>query len=156
VSTRSQWPGTGLTSTYSEGLAVGYRYDHLTGTAPLFPFGFGLTYTTFSFSRASTARTASGYAVTVRLTNTGLRVGTDVVQAYLTFPKRAGEPPAQLVAFSPATVAPGQTLPVTLSVPSSAFLSYQPTGWTSSSGTYRIGVGDSSASLPVQMSVTAP
>ncbi len=153
VSSPSQWPGTGLTATYSEGLGVGYRYDHLTDTAPLFPFGYGLTYTTFSFHDISAVPTDAGYAVTVNLTNTGHRAGTDVVQAYLTFPSSADEPPAQLAAFTPVTVAPGQTQAVTLTVPTSAFQSYQSHGWTQVAGTYRIGVGDSSAVQPLQVAV---
>jgi beta-glucosidase len=156
VSSASQWPGSGLVSTYSEGLAVGYRWDHLTGTRPLFPFGFGLTYTTFGFRRAVVARTRTGYAVTVSLADTGSRTGTDVVQAYLTFPATAGEPPAQLVAFAPVTVDPGRTGTVTLDVPSTAFRSYGTTGWTTTPGTYRIGIGDSSSSLPLHVSVPAP
>ncbi len=156
VSTRSQWPGNGLVSTYSEGLDVGYRYDHATGTTPLFPFGFGLTYTSFTVSHGSVARSGTGYTVTVSLTNTGRRTGSDVVQAYLTFPKKAGEPPAQLAAFAPVTVDPGQSRSVTLPVPATAFQSFQSSGWTTVGGTYRIGVGDSSASLPVQVSVPAP
>jgi beta-glucosidase len=156
VSSPSQWPGTGLTSTYSEGLAVGYRYDHLTGTTPLFPFGYGLTYTTFSFHHISAVQTGAGYAVTVDLTNTGRRAGTDVVQAYLTFPRSADEPPGQLAAFAPVTVAPGQTQAVTLTVPASAFQSYQLHGWTEVGGTYRIGVGDNSAVQPLQVSLHLP
>jgi beta-glucosidase len=156
VRTPSQWPGTGLVSTYSEGLDVGYRYDHATGTKPLFPFGFGLTYTNFAVSHGTVARSGTGYAVTVSLANTGHRSGTDVVQAYLTFPKRADEPPAQLAAFAPVTVGLGQSRTVTLTVPATAFRSFQSAGWTTVGGTYRIGVGDSSASLPVQISVPAP
>ena len=156
VSTRSQWPGTGLTSTYSEGLAVGYRWDHLTGTRPLFPFGFGLTYTTFAFRHLAVARSGDGYELLVQLTDTGRRAGTDVVQAYLTFPRKAGEPPGQLAAFAPVTVAPGRTTTVTLDVPATAFRSFQSAGWTTSSGPYRIAVGDSSSHLPLQASVTAP
>ncbi len=56
VPTTSQWPGNGLTSTYSEDLEVGYRFNHATGTKPLFPFGFGLSYTTFSIRRAKVVR----------------------------------------------------------------------------------------------------
>jgi beta-glucosidase len=155
VSSPSQWPGTELTATYSEGLGVGYRYDHLAGITPLFPFGFGLSYTTFSFHDISAVHTAAGYAVTVDLTNTGHRSGTDVVQAYLTFPRSADEPPVQLAAFTPVTVPAGQTKAVTLTVPRSAFQSYQSHGWTEVGGTYRIGVGDSSASQPLQVSVPA-
>ncbi len=156
VSSTSQWPGNGLTSTYSEGLAVGYRWDHLTGTRPLFPFGYGLTYTTFALRHLSVTRSGDGYELLVRVADTGHRAGTDVVQAYLTFPRSAGEPPGELAAFAPVTVAPGHATTATLVVPASAFRSYQSTGWTASSGTYRIAVGDSSSHLPLSSSVTAP
>ena len=148
VSKVSQWPGIGLTSTLSEGLDVGYRYDHATGTKPLFPFGFGLSYTTFSFSHLRVAPVADGYALTVRVANTGHRAGTDVAQAYLTFPKPADEPPGQLAAFAPVTLAPGTAQTVTLTVPHSQLESFQSTGWTTVPGSYSIAVGDSSASQP--------
>ncbi len=154
ISKTSQWPGIGLTSTYSEGLLVGYRFDHATGTKPLFPFGFGLSYTTFSFRRLRVAPTPTGYAVSVRMRNTGRRSGTDVVQAYLTFPKRAGEPPGQLAAFAAVTLAPGTARTVTLTVPASQLATFQASGWTTVPGTYTIGVGDSSASQPTHAVLT--
>jgi beta-glucosidase len=148
VSTVAQWPGVGLTSTLSEGLEVGYRYDHATGTKPLFPFGFGLSYTTYAFHDLRVTRVAGGYTLTVQVANTGHRAGTDIAQAYLTFPKRAGEPPGQLAAFAPVTLAAGSTTTVTLHVADSQLTTYLPTGWTTVPGTYTIGVGDSSASQP--------
>lgn len=148
VSKVSQWPGIGLTSTLSEGLQVGYRYDHATGTKPLFPFGFGLSYTTFSFSHLTVARSSDGYRVTVQVTNTGSRDGSDVAQAYLTFPTRAAEPPGQLAAFAPVTLAAGATQTVDLTIPASQLQTFQASGWTTVPGIYRIGVGDSSASQP--------
>ena len=148
VSTVAQWPGIGLTSTLSEGLEVGYRYDHATRTKPLFPFGFGLSYTTFSIGGLRVTRVSDGYALTVRVANTGHRTGTDVAQAYVTFPRRAGEPPGQLAAFTPVTLAAGTSQTVTLHVSASQLATYQPTGWTTVSGTYSVGVGDSSASQP--------
>ncbi|HEX7459894.1 MAG TPA: glycoside hydrolase family 3 C-terminal domain-containing protein [Acidimicrobiales bacterium] len=153
VPTRSQWPGVGHTSTYSEGLQVGYRFNHATGTKPLFPFGFGLSYTTFSYRHATVVRSSSGYAVSVTVTNTGRQVGTDAAQAYLTFPKAAGEPPGQLAAFATVTLAPGVSRVVTLTVPDAQLRTFRPTGWTTVPGTYRIGVGDSSATQPTRVSV---
>ena len=117
VATPAQWPGIGLTSAYSEGLEVGYRYDHAAGMQPLFPFGYGLSYTRFSLSQLSLSRSADGFAVRIRATNTGARGGTAVPQAYLTFPAAAGEPPAQLVGFAPMALAPGQSRTVTIDVP---------------------------------------
>jgi len=155
VSSPSQWPGTGLTSTYSEGLRVGYRYDHATGTTPLFPFGFGLTYTTFAFHNEQVTRFDGGYDVSVQVSDTGQRAGSDVVQAYLTFPSSAGEPPGQLAAFAPVSLGAGQSRTVTLSIPSSRLQTYQGTGWTTVRGSYRIAVGDSSAVQPVEATITA-
>jgi beta-glucosidase len=154
VSSPSQWPGIGYTSTYSEGLEVGYRYDHATGTRPLFPFGFGLTYTTFRIGDASVAQVAGGYSVSAVVTDTGRRAGSDVVQAYLTFPPAAGEPPGQLAAFAPVTLAAGQSRTVTLTVPATRLRAYLGGGWTTVPGTYAIGVGDDSASQPTHVSVT--
>jgi beta-glucosidase len=148
VSQASQWPGIGLTSTLSQGLEVGYRYDHATGTKPLFPFGFGMSYTTFSFSHLRVAHTGDGYALTVRVANTGHRAGTDVAQAYLTYPRPAHEPPGQLAAFAPVTLAPGTSQTVVLTVPDRLVATFQSNGWTTVPGTYSIGVGDSSASQP--------
>jgi beta-glucosidase len=101
IETPAQWPGVGLQSDYTEGLDVGYRYDHALGIRPLFPFGFGLAYTTFTLDGLGVTPSASGVTVSVHVTDTGDRAGTDVPQAYLTYPAGAGEPPAQLVAFQP-------------------------------------------------------
>ena len=60
IDSAAQWPGVDLTSTYSEGLDVGYRYDHATGIQPLFPFGYGLSYTEFSLSDLTLAHDGAG------------------------------------------------------------------------------------------------
>ncbi len=156
VNTTAQWPGVGLTATYSEGLDVGYRYDHATGTQPLFPFGYGLSYTRFTLGKLAVGRTARGYSVTVRVSNRGETPGTDVPQAYLTFPAAAGEPPAQLVAFAPVTLAAGESRTVTLPVPASAFQAYLGGAWSIPPGSYTISVGESSSDLPLTVAVAAP
>ena len=153
VSTVAQWPGVGLTSTLSEDLDVGYRYDHATGPGRSSRSGSGCP-TRPTRSAASGSRVAGGYALTVRVANTGHRTGTDVAQAYLTFPKRAGEPPGQLAAFAPVTLAAGTSRTVTLHVSASQLATYQPTGWTTVPGTYSVGVGDSSASQPTHAVLT--
>ncbi len=156
VDSPAQWPGVDLTATYSEGLDVGYRYDHATGVQPLFPFGYGLSYTRFSLADLTLARARTGYALRVKVTNTGPRQGTDVPQAYLTFPAAADEPPGQLEAFAPVTLLPGRSRWVTLEVPASAFRVYLGGGWTTVPGTYVFSVGPSSADLPLTTSVTTP
>jgi beta-glucosidase len=153
VSTPAQWPGVDLTSTYSEGLEVGYRYNNATGVRPLFPFGYGLTYTRFSQRLVSTTTTPSGTVLRVRVTNRGHTTGSDVPQAYLTFPAAADEPPAQLAAFGRTTLRPGASGTVTLRVPASAFASYQGSTWTTVPGTYRLSVGESSENHPLHATV---
>ncbi len=156
MNTSAQWPGVGLTASYSEGLAVGYRYDHLNGLHPLFPFGYGLSYTHFSLSRLVVRPNRQGVALTVRVSNTGARSGTDVPQAYLTYPPAAGEPPAQLASFAAVALEPGQTRTVTLSVPASAFQAFIGGTWTSVAGDYTLQVGESSSDLRLSASVSAP
>ncbi|MHB8497501.1 MAG: glycoside hydrolase family 3 C-terminal domain-containing protein [Acidimicrobiales bacterium] len=156
IHSQSQWPGIGLVANYSEGLDVGYRYDHATGTVPLFPFGFGLSYTTFALSNLVVTRTATGFAVKVDVTDTGSRSGTALPQVYLTFPAAAAEPPAQLVAFAPTAVGVGQTRQVILSVPDTALRAYLSGSWTTVPGTYTLSVGQSSSSLPLSAAVSVP
>ena len=156
VDATAQWPGIDLTSTYSEGLEVGYRYDHATGVQPLFPFGYGLSYTRFSLSGLSLARSADGFALRVRVTDTGPRSGVAVPEAYLSYPAAAGEPPAQLVAFRPVDLAARQSRTVTLDVPASSFRVYLDGRWTTVPGTYTLAVGPSSSDLPLAVSVATP
>jgi beta-glucosidase len=150
VSSPSQWPGTGFVSSYTEGLDVGYRYNHQTGTRPLFPFGFGLSYTTFSFRRLSISAGRQGVDLSTTVTNTGRRSGGDVIQAYVTYPAAAGEPPGQLVAFRSVTLPPGAAVRVTLHIPRSELRTYRDGVWSVVPGRYAIGVGDSSTSWPLQ------
>jgi beta-glucosidase len=154
VSSSSEWPGTGFVSSYSEGLDIGYRYNHQTGVPPLFPFGFGLSYTRFSFSQLSVAPGPDGLDLSVRVANTGRRFGRDVIQAYVTYPTAAGEPPGQLLAFRAVDLRPGATARVRLHVPRSALRVYRGPGWAVVPGSYRIGVGDSSASWPLHAEFT--
>jgi beta-glucosidase len=152
VSSPAQWPGTDFVSSYSEGLDLGYRYDNQTGTRPLFPFGFGLSYTTFSFRGLSVSPGPLGVDVSVKMTNTGRRFGRDVIQAYLTYPAAAREPPGQLVAFRSVAVHPGATVTVNWRLARSELRTYQRPGWTVIPGRYTLGVGDSSATLPLHAS----
>ncbi|HEU5419404.1 MAG TPA: glycoside hydrolase family 3 C-terminal domain-containing protein [Streptosporangiaceae bacterium] len=157
ASTPAQYPGIDGTAVYSEGLDVGYRYDDAAGITPLFPFGYGLSYTTFGFSHLAVAGPA-GPGGTVRVdaqvTNTGQRAGTEVAQLYIGDPAAAGEPPRQLRGFQRVTLQPGQHQVVHFTLPASA-LAYWDTasqGWATAPGTYQVYVGDSSAlaGLPLQ------
>jgi beta-glucosidase len=79
-----------------------------------------------------------------------------VPQAYLTFPTSTGEPPAQLEAFAPVSLGPGQSRVVSLSVPASALRVYLGGAWTTAPGTFTFSVGPSSADLPLTASINVP
>jgi beta-glucosidase len=149
ANTPAQYPGTSGTAVYSEGLEVGYRYDDAEGINPLFPFGFGLSYTTFAFSNLNVTRTGNGndpaVRVTAQVTNTGSRAGAEVVQLYVGDPAATGEPPRQLRAFQRVWLQPGQHASVHFTLPASAVAYWDAGHWTVAPGTYQVYVGDSSA-----------
>jgi beta-glucosidase len=161
TNTPAQWPGVNGKSVYSEKLNVGYRWYDATGNKPLFPFGFGLSYTTFRLSHLVLTPTSlrGGPAIihgTVDVTNTGHRAGAEVVEAYVSQPSGNGEPPRQLCAFARVFLKPGETRKVRLTIGPRS-LSYYDTSahrWTSAPGTYRILVGTSSRDLPLHSTVT--
>ena len=153
ASTAAQWPGTGGTVQYSEGIDVGYRWYDAQGLTPLFPFGYGLSYTTFSFSNLKVTALPKGGAATVTatVTNTGSRAGADVAQLYVTDPAAAGEPPRQLEGFARVNLVPGASQTVSFPL-TQRNLSYWNTGsgaWATATGSYGIEVGDSDGHLPL-------
>jgi beta-glucosidase len=159
--TAAQWPGTNGTVQYSEGLNVGYRWYDANNVTPLFPFGFGLSYTSFSYSSLNVGALSNGQAtVTATVTNTGSRAGTDVAQLYVGDPASAGEPPHQLKGFQRVTLNPGASATVTFTVTAHDLASWDTTSnnWIASAGTYQIRVGDSSRTLPLTgtLSLSAP
>jgi beta-glucosidase len=149
ASTAAQWPGTGGTVQYSEGVLVGYRWYTTKGIAPLFPFGYGLSYTSFAYSRL-TVRPGrdGGYQVSADVTNTGERAGADVAQLYVGDPAVTGEPAEQLKGYQRVALRPGQTTRVSFSV-SRSDLAWWNGHWEVSPGSYALMVGDSSANLPL-------
>jgi beta-glucosidase len=157
--TAAQWPGTDGHVEYSEGLKVGYRWYDANNLTPLFPFGFGLSYTDFSFSGLQVGALSGGRAtVTATVTNTGSRAGAEVAQLYVGDPASAGEPPHQLKGFQRISLAPGASGTVTFTVTAHDLASWS-TGaghWVAGAGTYQILVGDSSRHLPLTGSVNVP
>ncbi len=158
ASTTPQFPGNGVSVRYSEGIHVGYRWYDAKNFTPLFPFGYGLSYTRFKFSNLSVSpQTTDGVhnvRVSATITNTGARAGTDVAQLYLGDPAASGEPPRQLVAYKRVTLGAGesQTLRFTVSPPNTWWWDQSAPGgrstgggWSQTAGTYRVYVGDSSA-----------
>ena len=141
-----------------ETLNVGYKWFDAHGVAPLFPFGFGLSYTTFSISNlllTPNPSPESGFQVGFKLTNTGTRAGAEVVQVYLGLPTSTGEPPKRLVGWSKVSLQPGAQQHVIVTVDandSSHPLSYWDTTtnrWVAANGDYTVYVGYSSRDLAV-------
>ncbi len=159
ASTTAQWPGVNGTVQYSEGLQIGYRWYDANNVAPLFPFGYGLSYTNFSFSNLQIGALNGGQAtVTATVTNTGSKAGTEVAQLYVGDPGSAGEPPHQLKGFQRITLNPGQAGTVTFTVRAHD-LAHFDTGssnWIASAGNYQILVGDSSRNLPLSGNLNNP
>ena len=158
ASTTAQFPGNGSTVQYSEGVDVGYRWYDAKDTTPLFPFGFGLSYTRFAFSHLSVSRPVTDGTQDVRVsavvTNVGHRPGSEVAQLYLGDPSGTGEPPRQLAGFQRVSLAPGASARVSFEVTPQAmsWWSDPASGWTQTAGRYQVYVGDSSAltDLPLQ------
>ena len=161
----AQYPGVtepgdavGPHSSYSEGLLVGYRWYDARHIAPLFPFGYGLSYTTFRYSGVAVRRSASGASVTFKLTNTGTRAGAAVPQVYVGDPASVGEPPKQLEGFRRVSLLPGQSATLTVPLGARSFAHWDTSGhqWAVSAGTYQVMVGSSSRDIVGQGAVTLP
>ncbi|MGH3207734.1 MAG: glycoside hydrolase family 3 C-terminal domain-containing protein, partial [Trebonia sp.] len=118
ASTAAQWPGTDGQVQYSEGVLVGYRWYATKQIAPLFPFGYGLSYTSFAYSHLAVRPGRGGYQVSADVTNTGQRAGADVAQLYVGDPASTGEPAEQLKGYQRVTLRPGQTTRVSFTVTS--------------------------------------
>ena len=143
---------------YSEGLDVGYRWYDAQNLTPMFPFGYGLSYTKFAFSHlrvtGAPRNGVSDMQVSATVTNVGQRAGSDVAQLYLADPSAAGEPPRQLVGFQRVNLGPGQSGQVQFTVTprDTWWWDEAANGWNQSTGHYGLFVGDSSAlaDLPLQ------
>src|SRR5215472_6362303 len=149
ASTLQRFPGVNGRVHYSEGIDVGYRWYDAKNITPMFPFGYGLSYTTFGFSNLNITPGKGGTAVTVTatVTNTGHVAGTDVAQLYLGDPPVAGEPPRQLKGFQRVTLSPGQssTVTFTLNKQDLAYWKTSANRWVVPDGQFHVYVGDSSA-----------
>ncbi len=153
ASTAAQWPGTNGTVDYSEGIDAGYRWYQAHGLTPLFPFGYGSSYTSFSFSNLRIGSLTAGGAATVSatVTNTGSRAGADVVQLYADDPPASGQPPEQLDGFQRVYLQPeaSQRVSFHLTQHNLQYWNSRSNSWATSTGSYGIKVGDSSANLPL-------
>jgi beta-glucosidase len=144
---------------YGEGLYVGYRGFDAREQEVGYPFGFGLSYTTFEYGQASATATAAGLEVRVLVTNTGGRDGREVVQVYLSLPgSQVTRAPRELKAFASVPLAAGESKDVTLTIDSDD-LSYWDTRlnrWVVEGGAYHCAVGASSRDLRTVAVVEVP
>jgi beta-glucosidase len=154
---RDCYPGDGKIVHYCEGLNIGYRNYQTHGVKPLFPFGYGLSYTTFHLDDLRVKRSADGFVARVRVTNTGKRAGSEVAQLYLSYPSitEGAEPPHQLRSFQQVQLQPGETKEVVLAVDRRglSWWSEKQHGWQLARGEFLIEVGDSSADTPLHASL---
>ena len=145
---------------YGDKLMVGYRYWTTTGKPPLFPFGFGLSYTTFKFANLEApekAAAGSTVAVSFDVTNTGRVAGAEVAQLYVSDPSaKLDRPERELKGFKKVRLAPGETEHVTLNLDARAFSYWDEAAhkWTIDPGKFVIRVGDSSESTPLSAELT--
>ena len=164
IKTAAQYPGiptgqrmAGMPITreeYSEGIYVGYRWYDTQGIAPLFPFGHGLSYTTFAYGEpkvSKTSVTASGkVTVSVPVTNTGSVAGAEVVQFYVSDPEASVDRPAkELKGFCKVRLEPGETRTVSVELDRSALSFFDDARheWVAEPGRFDVLVGSSSSDI---------
>ena len=141
-----EYPGVGGVAHFDEGILVGYRWYDAHQQEPLFPFGFGLSYTNFSFDDLKLTLDGDTVNVSLSVKNVGSRQGFDVVEVYVGEPAEAGEPPSQLKGFTKVSLQPGEQKQVTLAIPVKSLSAWSDRdhGWRLSAGTYEFKVGESS------------
>ncbi|WP_448169033.1 beta-glucosidase [Burkholderia ambifaria] len=133
--------GKALNVEYREGLLLGYRWFDANAIEPLFPFGFGLSYTTFAYSdMIARVDGANNVVVTFTVTNTGSRAGAEVAQVYATLPPGTGEPPQRLVGWTKVSLEPGRAQQVSISVPAQRFAIWDVDAhlWRINGGSYKL------------------
>ena len=136
-----------LTVEYKEGIYVGYRWAEKQNIKPLFAFGHGLSYTTFEYGQASCRKSGKGFKVSVDVTNTGSRVGKEIVQLYVGDDECTLERPVkELKGFKKISLAPGETKKVTFEIEPEMLKFYDPArgGWVLENGTFTFHVGAAS------------
>jgi len=139
---------------YDEKLKVGYKWYDAEKKPVLFPFGFGISYTTFAYSGLAVSADASTISFTVK--NTGARAGTEIAQIYSSLPDAAGEPPKRLIGWSRIELGPGESKQVSVTVPRERLTVYEEASnsWKLVPGGYNVMVGGSSQDLPLHKEVT--
>ena len=144
-------------TTYDEKLKVGYKWYDAEKKQVLFPFGHGLSYTTYGYSSLAVQ---PGDTVTVSFTvkNTGQRAGEEIAQVYAALPPSAGEPPRRLVGWAKLSLAPGESRQADIKVDRKMLSVYDETSdsWKLPSGRFTFSAGSSSRDLPLTQTIQLP
>lgn len=145
TNTTERFPGVDDTVAYDEGVFVGYRYFDHEGIGPRYPFGHGLSYTSFGYGEPTVERNEERVTLTVPVRNTGERSGSEIVQVYVheddpTIPR----PDRELHGFTKLHLDPGERQRASVTLDRDAFAYYDENGWTVPSGTFTLLVGRSS------------
>jgi beta-glucosidase len=135
---------------YNEGLKVGYKWYDAEDKQPLFAFGYGLSYTSYTYSDLK-VRQGQALTVTFNVKNTGARPGAEIAQVYVSLPASAGEPPKRLVGWDKVHLAPGEAKTVNLTIDPHylSIFNSDKDGWELVTGDYKFWVGGSSRNLPL-------
>jgi beta-glucosidase len=138
---------------YDEGSEVGYKWYEAQHKQPLFPFGFGLSYTSYAYSSLSVDSSTKTARFTVK--NTGKKTGTEIAEVYATLPKETDEPFKRLVGWRRVTLAPGESQDVTVAIDTQALQTFDESKdtWMLTNGEYGVLVGPSSESTPLRASL---
>ena len=138
---------------YDEGPQVGYKWYEAQQKLPLFAFGFGLSYTTYTYSGLSIDSSAKTARFTVK--NTGRRAGTEIAEVYATLPKGADEPFKRLAGWKRITLEPGESQSVTVAIDPRVLETFDESkeAWNFATGDYGVFVGSSSENTPLNASL---
>ena len=141
-------------TTYDEGLKVGYKWYDSEHKEVLYPFGYGLSYTAYSYSELKVIR-GDGISVSFTIKNTGNRAGSEVSEVYATLPGNTNEPPKRLVGWSKITLGAGESRAVRVEVDPKylSIFNVERNAWQLVAGGYTFMVGGSSQNLPLRESV---
>jgi beta-glucosidase len=140
---------------YTEGLLAGYKWFDAKGKEPLFPFGYGLSYTTFAYSGLKVEKGAE-VKVSFAVRNTGRRAGAEIAQVYVTLPAAAGEPFRRLVAWDKVQLNAGETKTVSLALDPLhlSIFNVDKDAWEVAPGEYKVFAGASSRQTPLSGAFT--
>jgi len=152
VNTQKQYPGVNDEADYSEELLMGYRWYDAKNVMPAFPFGHGLSYTTFGYYNLR----VTGMKVMFDVKNLGSRAGAEVAQLYLGFPASAGEPPQVLRNFQKVQLPAGQTQTITFTLTNAdvSIWNVARHNWAVVTGSFGVFVGSSSRDIRLKGTLT--